>query len=157
MQPFIIVLILVFYTCKFHVHMHLKTIQQWESTFRGEGQVDFKTKLSSPCHPIFSLCPPPPPKYLMFRLNSLLWSVSQEPLMSCHSCRNRVSPQVLHLHQLLPFYWSSLWCLLWLKNISNRMYIRGWYIITPSVKSIHALIATEMINTVTKISSFWIT
>ena len=42
--------------------MHIKTIQQWESTFRGKGQVDFKTKLSSSCHPFFSLCLPPPKK-----------------------------------------------------------------------------------------------
>ena len=119
MQPF---LYWFYFFCIriFCAHMHIKIIQQWESTLTHEEQVDFKTKLSSPCHPFFSLFPtPPPPKkiYLTLRLNSLLWSVSQEPLMSCHSCRNRVSPQVLHLHQLLPFYWSFLWCLLWLKNI----------------------------------------
>ena len=34
--------------------MHIKTIQQWESTFSGEGQVD--VTLFSPFAP-----PPPPP------------------------------------------------------------------------------------------------
>ena len=49
----------------FYVHMHIKTIQQWESTFSGEGQVD--VTLFSPFAP-----PPLPPQYLMLRLNSLL-------------------------------------------------------------------------------------
>lgn len=38
--------------------MHIKIIQQWESTLTDEEQVDFKTKLSSPCHPFFFPLPP---------------------------------------------------------------------------------------------------
>lgn len=150
-----------FYTCKFCVLMLIYIMQQWESTLWGERWVDFKTMLSSPCHPFFSLCPPPSPqKYLPLRLNSLLWSVSQEPLMSCHSCRNRVSPQVLHRHQLLPFYWSFLWCLLWLKNIytcKTECIVEDG--ILSTICKVHSCSHSNRDDQccITKISTFWVT